>query len=42
MAGPYSDDLRCKLLEAYEAGRALAELAQPFRVSFGYSKKIRQ
>lgn len=41
MAQPYSDDLRCKLLEAYEAGvGSLRELAQQFRVSPGYSKKI--
>lgn len=43
MAQPYSDDLRCKLLEAFEAGAGtLQELAQQFRVSWGYSKKIRQ
>jgi transposase len=43
MAQPYSDDLRGKLLEAYEAGvGTLQELAQQFRVSFGYSKKIRR
>ena len=37
-----SDDLRCKLLEAYEAGQgSLQELAKQFRVSWGYSKKIR-
>jgi len=42
MALPYSDDLRCKLLEAYEAGvGSLRELADQFRVSWGYSKKIR-
>src|SRR5271157_5914857 len=42
MAHPYSDDLRCKLLEAYEAGAgSLRELAAQFRVSWGYSKKIR-
>jgi transposase len=42
MAEPYSDDLRCKLLEAYEAGAgSLRELAAQFRVSWGYSKKIR-
>jgi transposase len=42
MAQPYSDDLRCKLLEAYEAGvGSLRELAAQFRVSWGYSKKIR-
>ena len=43
MPKAYSDDLRCKLLEAYEAGRGtLQELAEQFRVSWGYSKKIRQ
>lgn len=42
MPRAYSDDLRCKLLEAYEAGRGtLQELAKQFRVSWGYSKKIR-
>lgn len=42
MPRAYSDDLRCKLLEAYEAGRGtLQELATQFRVSWGYSKKIR-
>ena len=42
MPQPYSDDLRGKLLEAYEAGQgSLRELAQQFRVSWGYSKKIR-
>ena len=43
MAKAYSDDLRSKLLEAYEAGvGTLQELAQQFRVSWGYSKKIRR
>jgi transposase len=42
MPQPYSDDLRRKLLEAYEAGQgSLRELAKQFRVSWGYSKKIR-
>lgn len=42
MPRAYADDLRCKLLEAYEAGRgSLKELAKQFRVSWGYSKKIR-
>ena len=42
MPRAYSDDLRCKLLEAYEAGRgSLRELAKQFGVSWGYSKKIR-
>ena len=42
MAQPYSNDLRCKLLEAYEAGGgSLRALALQFRVSWGYSKKIR-
>jgi transposase len=42
MPRAYSDDLRCKLLEGYEAGRGtLRELATQFGVSWGYSKKIR-
>jgi len=42
MPRAYSDDLRCKLLEAYEAGQgSLQELSKQFRVSWGYSKKIR-
>ena len=42
MPRPYSDDLRRKLLEAYEAGAgSLRELATRFRVSWGYTKKIR-
>jgi transposase len=41
MAQAYSDDLRRKLLEAYEAGEgSLAELAVRFRVSVGWAKKI--
>jgi transposase len=43
MAQPYSDDLRCAILLAYEAGEGtLEELAEDFGVSHGYSKKIRQ
>ncbi len=42
MAQPYSDDLRCKFLEAYEAGAgSLQKLAEQFRVSVQYGKKIR-
>jgi transposase len=42
MAQPYSDDLRCKLLEAWEAGAgSLRELAEQFGVSWGYTKKVR-
>ena len=42
MPRAYSDDLRRKLLEAYEAGEgSLRELATRFRVSWGYTKKIR-
>jgi transposase len=42
MPQPYSDDLRCKVLEAYEAGAgSLRKLAAQFGVSWGYSKKIR-
>jgi len=42
MGQPYSNDLRCKGLESYEvAGRSLRALAAQFRVSWGYTKKIR-
>jgi transposase len=41
MAQPYSDDLRCKFLEAYEAGNSsLRKLSQQFGVSWGYGKKV--
>jgi transposase len=43
MARAYSDDLRCKFLEAYEAGAGtLEKLAAQFRVSWGFAKKIRR
>ena len=43
MAKAYSNDLRRKILEAYERGSmSLAELAQRFGVSHGYTKKIRK
>jgi transposase len=43
MPKAYSDDLRCKLLEAYEAGAgSLQKLALQFRVSWGFAKKIRR
>src|ERR1035437_7671824 len=42
MAQPISDDLRSRILEAYEAGAgSLRALAAQFRVSWGHSKKIR-
>ena len=42
MPKAYSDDLRCKLLEGYEAGAgSLRKLAEQFRVSWGFAKKIR-
>lgn len=42
MGKPYSDDLRRKFLEAYEAGAgSLNALAKQFRVSLQYGKKIR-
>src|ERR1035438_182046 len=42
MAQPISDDLRIRILEAFEAGAgSLRALAARFRVSWGYSKKIR-
>jgi transposase len=41
MARAYSDDLRCKLLEAHLAGEgSLPELAARFRVSVGWAKYI--
>ena len=41
MALAYSNDLRRKLLEAHEQGQGtLPELAERFRVSLGYAKKI--
>lgn len=41
MPQAYSDDLRIKLLDAYEAGEgSLAKLAVRFRVSVGYAEKI--
>jgi transposase len=43
MARPYSDDLRCRILQAYERGEGTEpELAQRFRVSLGYVQKIRK
>jgi len=41
MAQAYSDDLRCKLLEAYEAGAgSLRQLAAQFRVNGGTQRKF--
>jgi transposase len=43
MARAYSDDLRGKILSAYERGqRGLEALAEQFGVSYGYTKKIRR
>lgn len=43
MAKPYSDDLRRKILQAYAAGEGTEEqLAERFRVSYGYVKKLRR
>jgi transposase len=43
MARPYSDDLRCKFLTAYERGdETLQQLSERFGVSLPYAKKIRQ
>jgi len=42
MAKPYQDDLRGKLLEAYEGEvGSVRKLAAQFRVSWGYTRKIR-
>jgi transposase len=41
MARPYSDDLRRKLLEAFDKGKgSLSELAGHFGVSFGWAWKV--
>lgn len=41
MAKAYSDDLRCKLLAAFDAGQgSLRVLADRFSVSYDYAKKI--
>jgi transposase len=43
VARAYSDDLRSKILRAYERGRlGLEALAEQFGVSYGYTKKIRR
>jgi transposase len=43
MARAFSDDLRCRLLEAYERGGvSMTQLAVRFGVSWGYVRKIRQ
>jgi len=43
VARAYSDDLRNKILQAYERGRlGLEALAEQFGVSYGYTKKIRR
>ena len=42
MPRPYSDDLRCRILKAYERGGiSLGKLAERFQVSVPYVKKIR-
>src|SRR5260370_4419182 len=41
MARAYSNDLRRKFLQAYDEGEGrLGELAEQFRVSLGWAKKI--
>jgi len=43
MAKAYSDDLRRRILQAYEQREGSeADLARRFRVSLGYVKKVRQ
>lgn len=43
MARPFSDDLRRKILETYAQGEVtLEQLAERFRVSYGYVKKLRR
>src|ERR1700690_4490005 len=41
MSKAYSDDLRCKLLTAYDRGQgSLRSLAEMFSVSYDWAKKI--
>jgi transposase len=43
MARAFSDDLRCRILQAYERGGvSLQELAERFGVSWEYVRKIRK
>lgn len=43
MARAFSDDLRCRILRAYEPGKvSLRELAERFGVSWEYARKIRK
>lgn len=43
MPQAFSDDLRCRILRAYECGGvSLRELAERFGVSWDYAKKIRK
>lgn len=43
MPRAYSDDLRCKILQAYEGTEiGLEQLAKQFGVSYGFTKKIRR
>ena len=43
MPRAYSDDLRCKILQAYERAEiGLEQLADQFGVSYGFTKKIRR
>jgi transposase len=43
MARAFSDDLRCRILRAYERGGvSLRELAERFGVSWEYARKIRK
>jgi len=43
MPRAFSDDLRCRILRAYERGEvSLRELAERFGVSWDYVKKIRK
>lgn len=43
MARAFSDDLRCRILQAYEGGGvSLRQLAERFGVSWEYARKIRK
>ncbi len=42
MAGPYSQDLRDRVLAAYERGMQTAQIAELFAVSRAWSRRVRQ
>ena len=42
MAGPYSQDLRDRVLAAYERGMQTAQIAELFAVSRAWARRVRQ